>query len=138
MTTTPDPVRAALLVRPSRTRSRLARGLGGLTLLAVPGLAYLARDHAPSCRDLSPAAPTAVVISACERDYVRTGDPAAGVRLAAAQLCAGHRAVASAIATGLLVTNAQYDALQVLSAIDALDHPGSPTVDRERKVPRSR
>jgi hypothetical protein len=70
----------------------------------------------------SPAAPAAIAVRVCEREYARTGDPVTGTRLAEAHRRAGDLTAASAIARGLIATPARGDAQRVLGEIALTQH----------------
>jgi tetratricopeptide (TPR) repeat protein len=105
----------------TRARPRVIRGLAWVTVVAVVaalGVKLLVfRAHDPDCRTAAHTMTDAVAVRMCEREYLRTGDPAAGALLADAQRRSGNRAVASAIANGLLVTSARANAFRVLGKI---------------------
>jgi hypothetical protein len=110
----------ALLTRHARFRPSLLRRLPWTAIAAVIAIKLLvppAREL--DCRTAAAQASADDTIAACERAYLRTADPDTGARLAEAQRRVGHRAVAGAIANGLLVTSARADALRVLGTIAA-------------------
>jgi tetratricopeptide (TPR) repeat protein len=89
--------------------------LGALAVLGI--VSMVRRVHDPDCRTAVHTMTDAQAVVVCEREYVRTGEPAAGALLADAHRRSGNRAVASAIANGLLVTSARSDAFHVLGRI---------------------
>jgi len=102
----------------ARARPRILRGLAWVALLAVIGGGLLVyRTRKPDCRTTARTEPDAIVVLVCEREYQRTGDPAAGALLADAHRRSKNHAVASAIANGLLVTSARGEAFRVLGKI---------------------
>lgn len=103
-----------LRVGARRNRAWLALG-GFVATLAIVDVG--ARRTDPDCRAVSRAATDSIAVVVCEREYHRTLDPEVGAILADAYRRSGDRAVASALANGLLATPARGDALYVLGKI---------------------
>lgn len=106
-----------------RGRPRIVHRLGWAAtsaLLAVKLLSGTASEL--DCQTASVTASPSRAAELCEREYLHTGDPWTGVRLADAQRRAGNHAVAGALANGLLVTDARADALWVIGMIAATEH----------------
>lgn len=125
MTVPHDSVHPAPLVRVARRRRRIVdhivdhivRHIVRLAVLGgLAGTLGIGRGG-PDCRAAAGTAPAALAARICEREYVRTGDPTTGMRLAEAHRDAGDLTVATAIARGLLATPARGDALRVLGEI---------------------
>ena len=115
---------AALSLAPiARARPRLLRALFGVAAIAVLGLLFLVYGHRKQdCQFAARNEPDAITVLVCEREYRRTGDPAAGARLAEAHRHSKNFAAASAIANGLLVTSARGEAFRVLGKIAVAEH----------------
>jgi hypothetical protein len=117
------PQEALRIERMVQARPRVLRQLlwaASSTLLAIKLLAGAA--PVPDCRTAAVTGSPGLAAEICERAYLRTGDPWTGARLADAQRRSGNLAVASALANGLLVTDARADALWVIGLIAASEH----------------
>lgn len=121
MTVTPDPARPAPLARVARPRRRTLYRMAKLTLLGGVAGSLLAWRTDPACSAMSETSPAAAA-RVCEREYLRTGDPATGARLAQAERDRGDLIAASAIARGLLATSARGNALRVLGEVAVSEH----------------
>jgi tetratricopeptide (TPR) repeat protein len=107
----------------ARARPRLLRGLAWATVIAVIGLMFLVyRTRKQDCRSAARTETDAIAVLVCEREYLRTGDPATGARLAEAHRHSKNFVAASAIANGLLVTSARGEAFRVLGKIAFSEH----------------
>lgn len=107
----------------ARPRRRWLRVGAALVVLAAFAVGYLVRRADElDCRTAVRTRGDAVAVVACEREYVRTGDPAIGGLLADEHRRAGNPAIAAAIAHGLLVTDARADGLRVLGRIAITEH----------------
>jgi hypothetical protein len=92
-------------------------------LIAVIGVGFLVyRTRKQDCLGAARTETDAIVVLVCEREYLRTGEPAVGAELADAQRRSKNFAVASAIAHGLLVTSARAEAFRVLGKIAKAEH----------------
>jgi tetratricopeptide (TPR) repeat protein len=106
------------LTRVAHARPRVLRVLLGAALLGVLAVAVVLLRHAPSdCAKAARTARAAEIVLTCQREYDRTGDPEAGMRLADAYRRAGNNMRAAAIADTLLVTSARGGALRVLGKV---------------------
>jgi Flp pilus assembly protein TadD len=122
MTVTHDSVRPAPLVRVARRRRRIVHHIVRLAVLGgLAGTLETCRGG-PDCRAAADTAPAVMAARVCEREYVRTGDPTTGARLAEAHRAAGDLTAASAIARGLLATDARGDAMRVLGKVAVAEH----------------
>jgi tetratricopeptide (TPR) repeat protein len=89
-----------------------------LVLFGVLGIYYArCRTTELDCAHAVREATDGVAVAVCEREYVRTGDPLTGIRLANALRRSSDLLAASAIATNLIATSARADALFTLSKI---------------------
>ncbi len=96
---------------------RLTRQLLRLVVVsAITWIVLVSRRPRVSCEAASGLSIT-LALESCEREFLQGDDPLTGARLAEAHRIAGDRAIAGAIANGLLVTTARADALWVLGAI---------------------
>lgn len=115
---------AALPLAPiARARPRLLHALSGAAVIAVLGLLFLVYGHRKQdCRSAARNESDAITVLVCEREYRRTGDPAAGALLAEAHRHSKNLVAAAAIANGLLVTSARGEAFRVLGKIASTEH----------------
>lgn len=108
----------------SRRRQALdrARRLPWVTLALALALAGKAAEcesgeRERDCRQTVKVASNAVAALVCQEEYERSADPEVGALLANARLRAVDLRGATAVATALLTTSAQADALQVLGRV---------------------
>ncbi|HEU4732779.1 MAG TPA: CHAT domain-containing protein [Kofleriaceae bacterium] len=101
----------------ARPRRRVVRHVAWAALITALGVKFLCTQRDPDCKTAARMLPSSAAVVVCEREYVRSGDPEAGVVLADQQRRSKNRAVASAIANGLLVTSARGEAYRVLGQI---------------------
>ena len=88
------------------TRWRIAR-LARIGLLVGLVGWLLERRTGPDCRATAGAAPAAITVAVCEREYARTEEPDTGLVLAQAYLATCDLVAAHAVANGLLATPAR-------------------------------
>jgi tetratricopeptide (TPR) repeat protein len=107
-----------------RRRLRGAIGVAAALVIAVAAgsvVAAHARDRAHAaparCADVAPRANDAATILVCRDEYVRTNDPQVGTELANALRRTGKLRDAATVATELLATSAQADAMYTLGKI---------------------
>ena len=102
-------------------RPRVIRRLAWVALIAVIAALgvtlFVDRARDPDCATAARTGTDAAAVLVCEREYLRSGDPAAGALLADAHRRSGNPAVAAAIANGLLVTPARAEAFRVIGKI---------------------
>jgi tetratricopeptide (TPR) repeat protein len=93
-----------------------------LALLCVLGAKYLTcQPEELDCEHAVRDANDGLAVIACEREYIRTQDPAIGAKLANSLRRSGKLQAASALANNLIATSARSDALQVLGKIDTTE-----------------
>lgn len=117
-------MRAAVVPPPrwKRWRRRLAAG-AVLAVGAAAGALYLRRPAPLDCETASRRGELGTtVVRICRDEYERTRRPATGALLAEALLRGNRRADAGALATELLATEAQADALYLLGQLDFMEH----------------
>lgn len=123
-----------------RSMRRLPWILVGVSLAGALLALLLYRDRHQACRTAAQSATNTVVVSVCEREFERTGDPQTGILLADAHRLLGNNDVASAIAKGLLATSTRAEAMQILGRIalaqNRLD-AASDTLEQARELHRA-
>jgi len=107
--------------RPSGHRARIASKV--LALVSLLGAKYVTCQPAElDCEHAVRESNASLGVLVCQQEYVRTEDPATGVRLANSLRRSRNFSAASAIANNLLATSARSDALQVLGKIAISEH----------------
>ncbi|HET9624376.1 MAG TPA: hypothetical protein VFP84_23550, partial [Kofleriaceae bacterium] len=113
-----EPAPGAGLAPAVRRHWRIPSSLGWIALLAVLGMKFVVCQSAEiDCATAVKESNDAIIVIACQKEYLNTGNPQAGGWLAEAQYRSNNPAVASAVADGLLVSSARGIALRVLGKI---------------------
>ena len=109
-----------------------------LALVGVLSIKFVSCEpREPDCRHAVRETNDGLAVVVCEREYTRTQDPAIGALLASSLRRSGKRQEASALASTLLATSAQSDALQVLGKIDYSEkrfEAGLETLEKARRL----